>query len=73
MSGVAAVDTPAGSTGELVQPGDASYDARRGWNQLYQRYPAATAYCADTPDVVAALIPAIKAQHEVHRRRVRIR
>lgn len=42
--------------GELIRPGDAGYDsARRVWNQVVDRHPAAIARCADVADVVAAL------------------
>jgi FAD/FMN-containing dehydrogenase len=42
--------------GELVLPTDRDYaQARRVWNGLVDKHPAAIAYCADTNDVVAAL------------------
>ena len=42
--------------GDLLQAGDADYDdARRVFNTLYDRHPAAIARCASERDVVAAL------------------
>jgi FAD/FMN-containing dehydrogenase len=42
--------------GEVVAPSDAAYDeARRVWNGLIDRYPAAVVRCASTSDVVAAV------------------
>ena len=42
--------------GEVVAPGDAAYDeARKIWNGMLDRYPAAVARCASTSDVVAAV------------------
>jgi FAD/FMN-containing dehydrogenase len=42
--------------GELIRPGDASYDeARAVWNGLIDRYPALIARCTDSADVAAAL------------------
>src|SRR5205807_291080 len=42
--------------GEVVGPGDAAYDeARKIWNGMLDRYPAAVARCASTSDVVAAV------------------
>ena len=42
--------------GELVQPGDASYDERRKvWNGSIDRYPGLIARCASVADVIAAL------------------
>jgi FAD binding domain-containing protein/berberine-like enzyme len=43
-------------TGELVQPGDPSYEERRAvWNGSIDRRPALIARCAQTDDIVAAL------------------
>jgi FAD/FMN-containing dehydrogenase len=42
--------------GEVVVPGDAAYDqARKVWNGMIDRYPAAVVRCAQTSDVVAAV------------------
>lgn len=42
--------------GELLQAGDAGYDAVRAlWNGMTDRHPAAIARCADTGDVRAAV------------------
>jgi FAD/FMN-containing dehydrogenase len=42
--------------GDLVTPADPGYDdARRVWNGLVNRYPAAVAYCESVPDVRAAV------------------
>src|SRR5918995_3802379 len=42
--------------GELVLPGDASYEAqRRVWNGSIDRYPATIARCANAVDVATAL------------------
>jgi len=42
--------------GELVLPGDGGYDdARKLWNGMIDRYPAAVARCTGTADVVAAV------------------
>jgi FAD/FMN-containing dehydrogenase len=42
--------------GELVRPGDPSYDLRRKvWNGSIDRHPALIARCTGTPDVIAAL------------------
>jgi FAD/FMN-containing dehydrogenase len=42
--------------GELVRPGDPSYDLhRKVWNGSIDRHPALIARCADVSDVVAAL------------------
>jgi FAD/FMN-containing dehydrogenase len=42
--------------GELVRPGDPSYDVvRRVWNGSIDRHPALVARCEDVADVVAAL------------------
>jgi FAD/FMN-containing dehydrogenase len=43
-------------TGEVVRAGDPGYEqARLGYNRLYQRYPAAIVFCANTADVVNAV------------------
>jgi FAD/FMN-containing dehydrogenase len=42
--------------GEVVAPGDPSYDeARKVWNGMVDRFPAAVVRCASTSDVVAAV------------------
>lgn len=42
--------------GELVRPGDRSYEQRRKvWNGSIDRHPALIARCAGVPDVIAAL------------------
>jgi FAD/FMN-containing dehydrogenase len=42
--------------GEVVAPGDVAYDqARRVWNGMIDRRPAAVVYCAGSDDVVAAV------------------
>jgi len=42
--------------GELVRPGDPSYDVRRKvWNGSIDRYPALIARCASVTDVIAGL------------------
>lgn len=45
-----------GMRGEVVLPGDASYDAsRRVYNAMIDRRPALIAYCVDVADVMAAV------------------
>ena len=45
-----------GFRGELIQPGDAGYDAaRRVYNAMIDRRPRLIARCADVADVIAAL------------------
>lgn len=45
-----------GLDGGLVTPADPTYDdARRVWNGLVNRYPAAVAYCESVPDVRTAV------------------
>ncbi|MDX1582499.1 MAG: FAD-binding oxidoreductase [Thermoanaerobaculia bacterium] len=42
--------------GEILRPGDGSYDeARRIWNGRFDRHPTAIARCTSTDDVVAAV------------------
>src|SRR5690242_19783007 len=42
--------------GELIQPGDASYDAaRKVYNGMIDRHPAFIARCVDVADVIAAV------------------
>src|SRR2546428_13417553 len=42
--------------GELVRPGDASYDSQRKvWNGSIDRYPALIARCTGADDVAAAV------------------
>jgi FAD/FMN-containing dehydrogenase len=42
--------------GELIRPGDGTYDAhRRVWNGSIDRYPALIARCAGASDVIAAV------------------
>jgi FAD/FMN-containing dehydrogenase len=48
--------------GELVRPGDQSYDLqRRVWNGSIDRHPALIARCTGVPDVIAALAYARRA------------
>jgi hypothetical protein len=48
--------------GELVRPGDPSYDLRRTvWNGSIDRHPALIARCTGVPDVIAALAYARRA------------
>src|SRR3954454_20640489 len=56
----AAADQLAGRfRGELVRPGDPSYDeARAVWNGMFDRRPALVARCTCTEDVVAAVAAA---------------
>jgi FAD/FMN-containing dehydrogenase len=43
-------------TPEVVRSGAPGYEAaRKGWNQLYQRHPAAIVFCRDTAEVVDAV------------------
>jgi FAD/FMN-containing dehydrogenase len=43
-------------SGKLLQPGDPGYDeARRLWNAMIEKRPAAIARCRSAKDVVAAL------------------
>ena len=49
-------DLKARFRGELLRPGDPSYDqARRVWNAAIDRYPALIARCSGTADVIAAV------------------
>jgi hypothetical protein len=42
--------------GEVFVPGDVAYDqARKVWNGMVDRHPAAVVYCAGPDDVVAAV------------------
>ncbi len=42
--------------GELIQPGDAGYEAaRKVYNGMIDRHPAVIACCADIADVIAAV------------------
>lgn len=42
--------------GDVVAPGEPGYDdARKVWNGVIDRYPAAVAYCSSTADVVEAV------------------
>ncbi len=42
--------------GDVVVPGDVAYDqARKVWNGMIDRHPAAVVYCAGADDVVAAV------------------
>jgi FAD/FMN-containing dehydrogenase len=42
--------------GELIVPGDATYDsARKVWNGMIDKYPAAIARCADVSDVLRSV------------------
>lgn len=42
--------------GEVVVPGDVAYDqARKVWNGMVDRHPAAVVYCAGSDDVIAAV------------------
>lgn len=53
-------------SGEVLIPGDASYDqARRVWNGIIDRYPAVIARCTGTGDVVAAVRAAARHRPEV--------
>ena len=43
-------------SGELIEPGDAEYDAARAvWNGMIDKYPAVIARCTCIADVVAAV------------------
>ena len=47
---------PGSFRGELIRPGDPSYDEhRKVWNGSIERSPAVIARCADTPEVVDAV------------------
>jgi len=47
--------------GEVIAPGDREYDAaRRVWNGMIDRYPAAIARCAGSDDVAAAVRLAVE-------------
>lgn len=49
-------DFKASLRGELITPGDDSYDsARRVWNGMINKYPALIARCAGVSDVVSAV------------------
>ncbi|WP_407167517.1 FAD-binding oxidoreductase [Bradyrhizobium sp. ORS 111] len=42
--------------GDVVVPGDVAYDqARKVWNGMIDRHPAAVVYCAGSDDVIAAV------------------
>jgi len=42
--------------GDVVLPGDVAYDqARKVWNGMVDRHPAAVVYCAGSDDVIAAV------------------
>jgi len=46
----------AGMRGELIEPGDAGYDAaRKVYNAMIERRPRLIARCADVADVMAAV------------------
>lgn len=48
-----------GLRGELIEPGDASYNAaRRVYNAMIDRKPRLIVRCADVADVIAAVTPA---------------
>ena len=48
--------TVPGFAGELVEPGDESYDRHREiWNGIFDRRPALIARCSSPSDVVAAI------------------
>jgi FAD/FMN-containing dehydrogenase len=50
-----------GFTGELVTPGDSTYEqARRVWNGSIDRWPAAVARCRDGDDVAAVVTSATR-------------
>jgi FAD/FMN-containing dehydrogenase len=61
LAAAAAEDLRSAFRGELVEPGDASYDQRRAvWNGSIDRRPALIARCADQVDVAAVLRTASK-------------
>ena len=46
----------AGFSGNLLRPGDATYDeARQVYNAMFDRHPALIVQCRNTEDVVAAV------------------
>jgi len=43
-------------SGEMVRPGDASYDtARRVWNGMIDKHPSLIVYCSDENDVITSV------------------
>jgi hypothetical protein len=49
-------DLQAHARGELIYPGDRSYDAaRRVWNGMIDKYPALIVRCADAVDIIRAI------------------
>src|SRR6516162_5488872 len=57
VEGAAVRDLRASLKGTLLVPGDEGYEAaRRVWNGMIDKHPAMIARCADTADVVHAVI-----------------
>ncbi len=56
VDGAARAELEAGFRGELIRPGDSSYEERRRiWNGSIDRRPALIARCAGVADVIGAV------------------